>query len=42
VLAAVVGLAMIAAGKATRKSQLAFGPFMLAGAIAVIVASGLQ
>ena len=41
VLAAVVGVAMIAAGKATRKSQIAFGPFMLAGAIAVIAASGL-
>ena len=41
VLAAVAGVAMIAAGKATRKSQIAFGPFMLAGAIAVIAASGL-
>ena len=41
VLAAVVGAGLIVAGKATRKSQLAFGPFMLAGAIAVIAASSL-
>jgi leader peptidase (prepilin peptidase)/N-methyltransferase len=41
VLAAVAGLALIAAGKATRRSQIAFGPFMVAGALAVIVAAGL-
>jgi len=41
VLAAVVGLALIVAGRATRRSQIAFGPFMVAGALAVIVAAGL-
>jgi leader peptidase (prepilin peptidase)/N-methyltransferase len=41
VLAALAGLGLIAAGRATRKSQLPFGPFMLASAIAVIAASGL-
>jgi len=40
-LAALAGLGLIAAGRATRKSQLPFGPFMLASAIAVISASGL-
>jgi leader peptidase (prepilin peptidase) / N-methyltransferase len=41
VLAALAGLGLIAAGRATRKSQLPFGPFMLASAMAVIAASGL-
>lgn len=41
VLAAVTGIVLIAAGRATRKSQLPFGPFMLAGAFAAILASGL-
>jgi leader peptidase (prepilin peptidase) / N-methyltransferase len=41
VLAGVTGLGLIAAGKATRKSQIPFGPFMLASAIIVIAASGL-
>jgi leader peptidase (prepilin peptidase)/N-methyltransferase len=41
VLAALAGLGLIAAGTATRKSQIPFGPFMLASAIAVIAASGL-
>jgi leader peptidase (prepilin peptidase)/N-methyltransferase len=41
VLAAMAGLGLIAAGRATRKSQIPFGPFMLASAIAVIAASGL-
>lgn len=41
VLAAVAGIGLIAARKATRKSQIPFGPFMLAGAFVVIVASGL-
>jgi leader peptidase (prepilin peptidase)/N-methyltransferase len=39
-LAALAGLGLIAAGRATRKSQLPFGPFMLASAIAVIAATG--
>ena len=42
VLAAVAGLALIAAGRATRKSQIAFGPFMLAGSLVVIIAAGLS
>jgi leader peptidase (prepilin peptidase)/N-methyltransferase len=41
VLAALAGLGLIAAGRATRKTQIPFGPFMLASAIAVIAASGL-
>jgi leader peptidase (prepilin peptidase)/N-methyltransferase len=41
VLAAVTGIALIAVGRATRKSQLPFGPFMLAGALAAILVSGL-
>jgi leader peptidase (prepilin peptidase)/N-methyltransferase len=41
VLAAVAGLTLIAAGKATRRTQIAFGPFMVAGALAVIIAAGL-
>jgi leader peptidase (prepilin peptidase)/N-methyltransferase len=41
VLAAVTGLALIAAGRATRKSQIPFGPFMLVAALAVILGSGL-
>jgi len=41
VLAALAGLGLIAAGKATRKTQIPFGPFMLASAIAVIAVSGL-
>jgi len=36
VLAAVTGLALIAAGRATRKSQLPFGAFMVTAALAVI------
>jgi leader peptidase (prepilin peptidase)/N-methyltransferase len=40
-LAAVTGLALIAAGRATRKSQVPFGPFMLVAALAVILGSGL-
>jgi len=39
--AALTGLALIAAGRATRKSHLPFGPFMLASAVAVIACSGL-
>jgi leader peptidase (prepilin peptidase)/N-methyltransferase len=40
-LAAVAGLALIAAGRATRKSHLPFGPFLLAGALVAIAATGL-
>jgi leader peptidase (prepilin peptidase) / N-methyltransferase len=41
VLAGVTGIGLIAAGKATRKSQIPFGPFMLAGALAVIAVGAL-
>jgi leader peptidase (prepilin peptidase) / N-methyltransferase len=41
VLAAVAGLVLIAAGKATRRSQIPFGPFMVAGSLVVIIAAGL-
>jgi leader peptidase (prepilin peptidase) / N-methyltransferase len=41
VLAALAGLGLIAAGRATRKTQIPFGPFMLASAVLVIAASGL-
>jgi leader peptidase (prepilin peptidase)/N-methyltransferase len=41
VLAGLAGTGLIAAGRATRKSQIPLGPFMLAGALAVIAASGL-
>ncbi len=40
VLAAMAGVGLIAVGKATRKSQIAFGPFMLAGTLAVIACLG--
>jgi leader peptidase (prepilin peptidase) / N-methyltransferase len=40
-LAAVTGLGLIAAGRASRKTQLPFGPFLLAGTLAVIMLSGL-
>jgi leader peptidase (prepilin peptidase) / N-methyltransferase len=40
-LAAVTGLALIAAGRATRKSQLPFGPFLVVGTLAAIAISGL-
>jgi leader peptidase (prepilin peptidase) / N-methyltransferase len=40
-LAAVVGLALLAAHRATRKTQVPFGPFLLAGALAAIALSGL-
>lgn len=41
-LAAVTGIALIATKRATRKSHLPFGPFMLAGALAVIVTPALS
>ncbi|HEU5420775.1 MAG TPA: A24 family peptidase [Streptosporangiaceae bacterium] len=40
-LAAVAGLALLAARRATRKTQVPFGPFLLAGALAAILLSGL-
>ena len=40
VLAAVAGLALLATGRATRRSQIAFGPYMLAGALLVVIAFG--
>jgi leader peptidase (prepilin peptidase) / N-methyltransferase len=40
-LAAATGLALIAAGRATRKSQLPFGPFLVAGTLTVIALSSL-
>jgi len=39
VLAAISGAAMIAAGAATRKSRIPFGPYMAGAAVAVILAS---
>ena len=39
VLSAVYGLALIAMRRATRKSDLPFGPFMLAGAFLAVLAS---
>ncbi len=39
ILAAVYGVALLASGRATRKQLIPFGPFMLAGAFAVILAS---
>lgn len=38
-LAAATGIALIAARRATRKTQIPFGPFMLAGALLAIVLS---
>jgi leader peptidase (prepilin peptidase)/N-methyltransferase len=38
-LAAIVGVTLLIAGRASRTSRLAFGPFLLTGALAVIVAS---
>ncbi len=40
-LAAGAGLGLIAAGRASRKTQLPFGPFLLAGTLAAIMLSGL-
>ena len=39
--AAVAGPGLIAAGRGSRKTQLPFGPFLLAGALATIMLSGL-
>jgi leader peptidase (prepilin peptidase) / N-methyltransferase len=41
-LAAITGIALIATRRATRKSHLPFGPFMLAGAFAVILIPALS
>jgi leader peptidase (prepilin peptidase)/N-methyltransferase len=41
VLAAVAGMVLIAARRATRKTHIPFGPFMLAGALAVILTPAL-
>lgn len=41
VLAAVAGVALIITRRATRKSRLAFGPFLLAATMAVIIATGM-
>lgn len=40
-LAAVTGLALMVAGRASRKTQLPFGPFLLAGTLAAIMLSGM-
>ena len=39
-LAAVTGLALIAARRASRKSRLAFGPFLLAGTLTAVLLTG--
>jgi leader peptidase (prepilin peptidase) / N-methyltransferase len=41
-LAALAGLVLIAARRATRKTHIPFGPFMLAGALAVILSPALS
>ncbi len=41
-LAALAGLALMAARRATRKSHIPFGPFMLAAALAVILVPALS
>ena len=40
-LAAATGLALMAARRATRKSHVAFGPFLLAGTLAAVLLTGL-
>jgi leader peptidase (prepilin peptidase) / N-methyltransferase len=40
-LAAVAGLGLIVARRATRKTKLAFGPFLLIATMAVIIATGM-
>lgn len=40
-LAAVTGIGLMIAGKATRKTHLPFGPFMLGAAVAMIALSRL-
>jgi leader peptidase (prepilin peptidase)/N-methyltransferase len=41
-LAAAAGIGLLIAGRATRKSMLPFGPFLLASSLAVIVAGGYR
>ena len=41
VLAAAYGLALLATGRASGKTQLPFGPFMIAGTFLVLVSAGL-
>jgi leader peptidase (prepilin peptidase) / N-methyltransferase len=41
-LAAAAGLGLIVAGRASRKTQLPFGPFLLAGTLAAIMLSGCR
>jgi leader peptidase (prepilin peptidase)/N-methyltransferase len=41
-LAAATGIGLIAARRATRKSQIPFGPFMIAGAFAVLLAEACR
>lgn len=38
--AAVYGIALLLSGRATRKQQFAFGPFMIIGAFLAILAAG--
>lgn len=40
-LASVCGIALLATGRVTRKQHIPFGPFLLAGAFAVVLASHL-
>jgi len=40
VLAALTGIGLLLAGRATRKSQFSFGPFLIAGTLGVVLASG--
>ena len=39
-LAALTGIGLLLAGRATRKSQFSFGPFLIAGTLGVVLASG--
>jgi leader peptidase (prepilin peptidase)/N-methyltransferase len=39
-LAALTGLGLLLMGRATRKSQIPFGPFLIAGTLGVVLASG--
>jgi leader peptidase (prepilin peptidase) / N-methyltransferase len=39
-LAALTGIGLLLAGRATRKSQLPFGPFLIASTLGVVLASG--
>jgi leader peptidase (prepilin peptidase) / N-methyltransferase len=41
VLAAAAGLLLVAAGKATRRSQLPLGPFLIAATLGVVLVSGI-